>query len=207
MAGAVSPEIVSDRDGRIARGLRTRESILLAYEFLIFQATVPPTGAELAERAGVSARSVFTHFGDMDSVLAAAARRAFDWLVETHVDISLDLSFDERLAGFSERMAVILERTAPLYRMFRTVRSGGRRRSSPPVKEILAGVDSLLRGYVEFVFEPELEGRTAKDRQDLMEALVVTSSWATWEGLRLNQLLGPSRAGEIMSRMIESLLR
>lgn len=207
MASAVSPDAFDGRDGRIARGLRTRESILRAYESLISRATLPPTGAELAASAGVSARSVFTHFGDMDSVLAAAARRAFDWVVETQPDLPSDLMLDERLDRFTERQAEILERTAPLYRMFRAVRHGSRRQSSPPVKEILAGVDQLLRRHLQFVFERELEGRTAADRTDLMEALVVTSSWNAWEGLRLHQLLPPARASEIMARMLASLLR
>lgn len=206
MASAASAEAFSGRDGRIARGLRTRESILLAYESIIVRATVPPTGAELAARAGVSARSVFTHFGDMDSVHAAAARRAFDWVVETHSEISLDLSLDERLALFSVRQAEILERTAPLYRMFRVIRHGARRRASPPVEEILGGVDQLLRRYVEFVFGRELEGCAGSNREVLMEALVVTSSWNLWEGLRGAQSLSSARASEIMARILASLL-
>ncbi len=207
MVSAVRPGTFSAQDGRIARGLRTRESILRAYESLIVGAAAPPTGAELAARAGVSARSVFTHFRDMDGVLAAAARRAFDWMVETHVDIPQDLPLEERLDRFARRQAEILERTAPLYRMFRAVRHGGRRESSPAVNEILSGVGQIRRRYIEFLFGRELEGRLAEDRQALMEALVLSSSWNAWEGLRLSQSLDPARAQRIMARMLTTLLR
>ncbi len=207
MVSADPPEIFSAQDGRIARGLRTRESILRAYESLIVCAAVPPTGAELAARAGVSARSIFTHFGDMDGVLAAASRRAFDWIVETHVELPRDLPLGERVDRFTRRQAEILERSAPLYRMFRAFRHGGKRECSPAVDEILGGVDQIRRRYIEFVFGRELEGLQAEDREELMEALVVSSSWNAWEGLRLGQSLDPARATQIMTRMLTTLLR
>jgi AcrR family transcriptional regulator len=200
--------LISNPDGRIARGLRTRESILRAYEGLIAEASAPPTGAELAERAGVSARSIFTHFGDMDGVLAAAARRAFDWLVATHVDVSPDLPLAERLRRFALRQAEVLERTSPLYRMLRSCRLGGRREDySPAVREILAGVDQIRRRYVAFVFGREIDAVGAAERDAVLEAFVVAASWNTWEGLRVEQRLDPARARAAMERMLWGLLR
>ena len=194
------------QDGRIARGLRTREAILSAYEALITNESVPPTGTELALRAGVSPRSVFTHFGDMDGVLAGAARRAFDWIVETHVDISCELSLEQRLDRFTWRQAEILERTAPLYRMFRSVRQGGRRGTSPAVNQILGGVDQIRRRYVEFLFGREFGLMAPRERDLMMEALVVTCSWNVWEGLRSAQSLDPDTAARVMKRLMASLL-
>ncbi len=194
------------RDGRVARGLRTREAILVAYEGLIQDAQVPPTGAELAARAGVSARSIFTHFGDMDGVLAAAARRAFDWLREGHVDIRQDLPFEERLDRFVARQVEILERTGPLHRMFRAVRMGTRReKCSPEVVGILAKVDALRRRYLACVFDFEI-GSTGDD-DELMAALMASSSWGAWEGLRVEQGFDARRALPVMRRLMAGLLR
>lgn len=206
MVVATGSTTVDVRDGRIARGLRTREAILGAYESLIMNESVPPTGTVLAVRAGVSPRSVFTHFGDMDGVLAGAARRAFDWIVETHVDISCELPLEERLDRFTSRQAEILERTAPLYRMFRAVRQGGRRGTSPAVNEILGGVDQIRRRYVEFLFGREFDLMAPAERKVVMEALVVTCSWNAWEGLRAAQLLEPDTATAVMKRLMASLL-
>jgi len=203
VAGSATHEA---RDGRVARGLRTREAILSAYESLITNESVPPTGTELAVHANVSPRSVFTHFGDMDGVLAGAARRAFDWIVETHVDISRELPLEQRLERFSMRQAEILERTAPLYRMFRAVRQGGRRGTSPAVNEILGGVDQIRRRYVEFLFGLEFGRMDPAEREVAMEALVVACSWHVWEGLRAGQRLEMTAATQVMTRLMASLL-
>jgi len=193
-------------DGRVARGLRTREAILLAYEDLILDAQVPPTGADLAERAGVSARSIFTHFGDMDGVLAGVASRAFEWLRQGHLDIPSDLPLRERLDRFVARQAEVLERTGPLYRMFRSVRQGARReKCSPEVVEVLEGVDGLRRRYIGCVFDFELASGDAGP--DLMPALMAASSWGTWEALRVEQELEVDAASGVMRRLLAGLVQ
>jgi AcrR family transcriptional regulator len=200
-------EALPSSDGRIARGLRTRESILRAYDGLIADAAVPPTGAELSQRAGVSARSVFTHFGDMDGVLAASARKASEWIVRTHVDIPPDLPLDDRLDRFVKRQADVLERTAPLYRMLRAVRHGARReKSSPEVSEILSGVDKIRRRWIHFVFSWEFDACPGLDCDDLLEAVMVCSSWNVWEGLRHELALDVDRAGVVMRLTLSGLL-
>lgn len=207
LASSAVSEGADTHDGRVARGLRTRESILQAYESLIHEAQVPPTGAELAARAGVSARSIFTHFGDMDGVLAEAARRAFAWLQTGHVDVPADLPLAERLDRFSMRHAEILERTVPLYRMFRAVRQGTRREKSiPDVVGTLAGVDAIRRRYLCCVFDFEITSATEGGEDELVAALMAASSWGTWEALRIEQDLPLERARQIMRRMLASLL-
>lgn len=207
MANALGTETFRTKDGRIARGIRTREAILAAYEELIADADLPPTGAELAERAGVSARSVFTHFGDMEGVLAASARRAFDWVVSTHVDIPPNLSLDERIGRFVARHAVVLERTMPLSRMFRGFRHGARRDESPDVREILRGTDRIRRRYTEFIFRWELDAFPELARSEVLSALIVACSWHSWEALRLAQDLEPAGAQAVVRRTFEALLR
>ncbi len=194
-------------DGRVARGLRTRMAILDAYAELIADAELPPTAAELAARAGVSPRSIFTHFGDMDGVLAEAGRRAFDWVVEGHVNIPPELPLDERLDRFVDRQVEILERTAPLYRVFRTVRMGTRRQKcAPAVLEVLGRVDRLRRRYLACVFDWELASAGALGETDLLEALMAVSSWGSWETLRIEQGLDEATAHRVMHRLLGSLV-
>jgi len=65
-------------DGRSARALRTREAIVDACVSLIEDGELRPTAPRVAERAGVSVRSVFQHFADLpalhSAVLAARQR-------------------------------------------------------------------------------------------------------------------------------------
>lgn len=194
------------QDGRIARGLRTREAILDAYEALMVDADAPPTGAELAARAGVSARSVFTHFNDMDGVLAAVARRAFEWVIKTHVDIPVHLSLPERLDRFMVRQAQLLERTAPVSLAFRTARHGRRRgECAPAVSEILGGVDVIRRRYLDYVFGREIVA-AGSEGPDVLEGLVATTSWNLWHAMRVAEELDEERARNVMRRCMWGLL-
>ena len=196
------------RDGRIARGIRTRCAILVAYEELITTGDGPPTGAELAERAGVSPRSVFTHFRDMDGVLAAAAGRAFEWLVATHVDIPLDLPIAERIDRYTQRQAETLERTEPLYRTVRALRRTPRREGtcSPPVRDILGSMNEIRRNYIAYLFQRELAAASEASHDDLFEALVAITSWNQWMGLRMEQNLDIDRACAAMRLGLRGLL-
>src|SRR5271155_5351046 len=56
------------RDGRVARGQRTRRSVAEALMQLLRDGESDPTAKAVARRAGVSLRLVFHHFADMDDL-------------------------------------------------------------------------------------------------------------------------------------------
>ena len=80
-------------DGRTARAVRTREAIVDACIALVDEGDVRPTALKVAERAGVSVRSVFQHFDDLEGLYAAIANRLVDRLggVKVVVDAELPL--------------------------------------------------------------------------------------------------------------------
>jgi TetR/AcrR family transcriptional regulator, regulator of autoinduction and epiphytic fitness len=49
-------------DGRVARAERSRRAIVAAHLALIDEGDLRPTGERIAERAGVSLRSLWTNF-------------------------------------------------------------------------------------------------------------------------------------------------
>ena len=59
-------------DGRRQRSLRTRQAIIEAYLGLLRENPQRPTGAQIAERAGCSIRSIFERFTDLDQLALAA---------------------------------------------------------------------------------------------------------------------------------------
>src|SRR3954454_24299181 len=75
-------DISRSQDGRIVRGLRTRQSLIQATLDLIRAGDVEPTSAAIAAIAGVSSRALFQHFTGLADLYAAAfdveVRRAFD---------------------------------------------------------------------------------------------------------------------------------
>ena len=62
-------------DGRTARSARTREAVVTAVLELVRAGNPRPTAKEIAARAGISLRSVYVHFDDLDDLFAAAGAR------------------------------------------------------------------------------------------------------------------------------------
>jgi TetR/AcrR family transcriptional regulator of autoinduction and epiphytic fitness len=188
-------------DGRVARGVRTREAVVAAFEELITERGKGPTASELAKRAGVSCRSIFSHFGDMDGVMSAAARRLFDHLSDAHVPISRQLPVDERIEAFVVQRARTLDITAPFYRAVMAQTS-----PSPALSQLLNEAMELARADTMFVFRAELSGVEDGLCEDLEEAMLVVTSWHHWEGLRGVQLLSLPQASAVMRLELRGLL-
>src|SRR3954449_1707672 len=62
-------------DGRAARSVRTRRAIVDAMRALHHEGDLRPTAPRIAERAGVSVRTVWQHFDDLETLLVEAGRR------------------------------------------------------------------------------------------------------------------------------------
>ncbi|MGH9111849.1 MAG: TetR/AcrR family transcriptional regulator, partial [Acidimicrobiales bacterium] len=62
-------------DGRRQRTERSRAAVIDALLSLYDDGAVWPAAAEVAKRAGVSTRSVFRHFADLDGLAEAAIER------------------------------------------------------------------------------------------------------------------------------------
>jgi AcrR family transcriptional regulator len=109
-----------------------------------------PTAKSLAARAGVSERSVFVHFADLDDLRAAASERQHGRIVErlTAVDASLPLR-DRVVAIATQR-----EQIHPLQsvRVIALVES----RSSAPMAVQMKRTDAALSQQVLDALAPEL---------------------------------------------------
>ncbi|MHB8506820.1 MAG: TetR family transcriptional regulator, partial [Acidimicrobiales bacterium] len=69
------PGAAGSLDGRVLRGRRNRESEVEAFLSLIEEGDERPTARAIAERAGVSLRSVFQHFDELEQIYEVAGRR------------------------------------------------------------------------------------------------------------------------------------
>jgi TetR/AcrR family transcriptional regulator, regulator of autoinduction and epiphytic fitness len=74
MSDTAGPEL----DGRLARSARTRRSIVDALRGLHQEGDLRPTAPRVAERAGVSLRTVWQHFNDLETLLVAAGQRDYE---------------------------------------------------------------------------------------------------------------------------------
>ncbi len=166
-------------DGRTARARRTREAIVEACVALINQGDVRPTAPRIAEEAGVSVRSVFQHFDDLEALFTMVAERAVAEVVDLLRPISPTLPFEERLGALVDQRARLLEAITPVRRAGAVHGPG-----SPAIRSKVQAGHEFFRAEVEQVFAPELGAFPASRRERLLDMVDLAATWASWDVLR-----------------------
>jgi len=193
------PEVV---DGRRARSERSRAAIVDAFLSLLPDASRRPTVEEIALAAGVSERSVYRHFPDVDSLVHAAMNRRIDVvapLAVFHVDPSDSLTV--RIRQMSAQRARYYEVSLPL------------RRYADRVGDDMQAVNELeelrrifLRDQLDEAFAAELAALDAPEREVVCEGLEVAASWSTWQHLREEQELTVDDSRRVVECLARRLL-
>jgi len=168
---------------------------------LFEEGEIRPTAAQIAQRAGVSLRSVFQHFESLETLFAAAADLQMERLAPLLVPIPTAGSFAGRLAMLVTRRSRVLEAIAPVRRASLRVEP-----FSKEVRTRLEVARARGRKEVERVFARELAELTPVERRDVAAALGAAASWSTWEHLRRHQGLSVERARKVMIRTLAALL-
>jgi TetR/AcrR family transcriptional regulator, regulator of autoinduction and epiphytic fitness len=188
-------------DGRAARALRTREAIVDACIALVEEGDLRPTAPRIADRAGVSVRSVFQHFADLPSLHIAVTERIAERMAALVVPIDSALPIDDRIGRFVEQRANLLEVMTP-FRVAANVHGP----FAPEIRRAVHAGSAFLRAQVEQVFAPELARMPASVRADVADALATASSWATWDTLRTEWDDDPDRARAVLARLVRAVL-
>jgi AcrR family transcriptional regulator len=188
-------------DGRNARAERTRGAVAAAMLALIQGGNLRPTAAEVAERAGVSLRSVFQHFDDMESLYADAAAAQMARLGHYISQEPAAGTTQQRLEAFVERRSELLELVTPVRRAAIL---------QEPFSEVLAArlrwAHDMARDEVERTFSPELEEIRLEDRDETATALDVATNWPAWDSCRRLNGLSIAASKRVMARTIRALL-
>lgn len=175
--------------------VRTREAIAEALlDLLLHDAGRVPTAETIAARAGVSRRSVFAHFADLDELYVVSARLQIERLHAASTPIDRGLPFAERTQAFVVAREHLYVTMTPVRRMALAAAP-----ASSVLAESIDRADTWLREELAEVFAPEL-ARGAPGLLDMVDAAV---SWAAWYHLRR---LGPDEARGCLQRLLETLL-
>jgi AcrR family transcriptional regulator len=161
-----------------------------------------PTARQVAERAGVSLRSVYVHFDDLEDLFTAAAHNHFERVRDLVESIPGDGPLDSRLDVFVRQRARIHEASAQVRRA-----AVLQEPFSPALAEVLSMARKLSRAEVELVFAPELGRRDDAGREHLAVELEVIANASTWEVLRLQHDLSADAARETIARLLRACLR
>jgi AcrR family transcriptional regulator len=187
-------------DGRAARAARTRAAIVDALLELLEEGDLQPTANRIAERAGISLRLIYHHFGDLEALFHAAAMRQGERTVAMTSHIPAELPFDERLDLFVKQRSEILEWMTPVRRasLLQEPFSEELRRARD------AGV-AIGEEHAARVFAEELAVFPKGTRAAARAAMGTVSGWAFWDSLRIS---GRSfdEAASAMRYALEALL-
>src|SRR5437016_665582 len=138
-------------DGRIARSQRTRRAIVDALRALHHEGDLRPTAPRVADRAGVSLRTVWQHFADLETLLVEAGRRDLEIARAFVEPIPATLPLGDRIDRVARQRARMFEEMAPPWRAARL--------HEPFSGQIKNNRDRLVRlgrEQLEQTFAPEL---------------------------------------------------
>lgn len=179
-------------DGRTRRGERNRESIIDALIACYDDGILRPSVQEVADRAGVSARSVHNHFVDVETLRAEVAQRQWERCAPYAAALDLTLPVPERVDQLVAQRAALFEEVTPVRRAaLLSVHK------SPTIAANLARLDRTLRRQIERAFDVG---------PDMLDAVDAVASWDAWNRLRSAQGCSVARARRILTRTITTLI-
>lgn len=184
-------------DGRNQRRDRNREAVVRALLELYREGNLGPSADEIAARAGISARSLFRYFDDVDALVRVAIVRQQQHLAPLYeLDLADDGPLDERIERFVAARIRLLSGMGEVGRVARTLAA-----HQPLILAELARIRHALRVQLTTVFGPELDALPAGDRQTVLAAADVVVSWEALDlmhndqGLPIEQVAAAMRGG------------
>jgi AcrR family transcriptional regulator len=163
--GATGSDLIVD--GRTARRNRNKDAVLDALVALANEGNDEPPIELIAERAGVSYRSVYRYFDDRTDLMLSAITRVMGELWPIFdVEQLGGGSLDDRIARLTSVRLTAYRKLAPLTR--NAVR---RRANEPAVAKGYDRVREYLRDQLAQQFEPELTAMPAGDGKIALAAL------------------------------------
>ncbi len=196
------PEPDVPSDGRTARRDRNRDAVLDAVLDLFADGSMAPVPAEVAERSGISLRSVYRYFDDMDALVRAAIARN---LARMGPFFDLDDPGVGPLEARIERTVTARLRLhdgiAPMARA-----AVARAPQNPLIDERLQETRLLLRRQVEDMFAPELVDLDREARHDLVAAIDVLLELDSLDHLRRHRRMSVPEAQRVLVRALGTLL-
>jgi AcrR family transcriptional regulator len=167
-------------DGRTARRDRNRLAVLDAVLELFAEGNLDPGVHEVADRSGVSLRSVYRYFEDLDELITAAIDRH---LQRTRPLFEIDGlgegPLPERVSRFSERRVRLFEAVRVIYRASRV-----RAASDPSVQQDLLDTQQWLADQTQEMFAPELRAMDGHEATDAERTIDLLTQFDALEHLR-----------------------
>jgi AcrR family transcriptional regulator len=197
----VSP-VAAEVDGRRARRDRNRDAVVDALLDLYRSGDLNPSVTCVARRSGVSPRSVFRYFSDLDTMGRIA--------IERHSRAVKHLFLLPRIGEGSrpERINHLVEHRLRVYAEVAPITRAARLRApfEPSIAATLAERRATVRRQIDEHFAAELARVPDSERYAVASAADACTSFTTMELLRVDGGMVPERCAQVMRTALDRLL-
>lgn len=196
------PGALDSEDGRTRRRLNSYERAVDAFLDLVEEGNDAPTAQQIADRSGISVRTVFRVTEDIESLHAAGILRQMERTAHLYVTLPSAGPLTTRLRELVKNRVAVFEAIAPVRRFADRIAA-----NSASIAEGLELHHLVLRTQVAEVFERELKEKPRHRRATALDAIDVAASWETWEVLRRGKGLSVTSAARVMEVLIAGAVR
>jgi TetR/AcrR family transcriptional regulator of autoinduction and epiphytic fitness len=163
-------------DGRTLRRTRNRTAVIDALLDIVREGNLHPGAAEIADRAGVSHRSIFRYFEDLDDLARTAITHAFDDAGPLAEIPEIGIGpLDERIARYVERRIALFDRVDGTMQLARM-----RASTIPSIDEGIAEIAEVFRQQIAEHFAPELATFDDAARPLILDSILVLNSYESY---------------------------
>jgi AcrR family transcriptional regulator len=191
-----------DSDGRRARRDLNRRAVVEALLDLYREGHYDPSSTDVAIRAGLSPRSLFRYFDDVDDLARAAITVAQDRarpLIAVAATAADPL--ERRIHELLEARANVWDTVGPAARVSRM-----RAPLQPVIAAELTQARSYLRKQLRELFAPELAALGPDRSPGALAAVDVLCSFESYDLLRSDQRLSRARAVSALAAALRAVL-
>ncbi len=195
-------DVDADGDGRRARRERNRLAVVDAMLTLYASGNLDPSSDQIAERAGLSPRSLFRYFDDIDDLVRVAVARHHDRVAPL---AALDTT---TAAPLDERVQRLVEQRLRLFGAIASVGTVARVRA--PFQPLIAAELATARGFwreqLRQLFAPELRALGKATAAHVVASIDVLTSYESVQLLRDDQHLTSAQVAAALVHSVTALV-
>lgn len=191
----------ADVDGRSARRVRNRDTVIDAVLELFAEGHLEPSAPEVAERSGLSLRSVYRYFEDTDELMRQAILRNMERTQPlVHIDALDAGTLDERIDRLVTSRFRAYETLAPMVRAAMV-----RAPTNDMIRERLDVNMAKMYDQVQTMFGRELESMTPRERIEVAVAVDTLTGFTAMERMCRTHRLDAEAAHSTMVRAVSAM--
>jgi|GEM_PF-113137 TetR/AcrR family transcriptional regulator of autoinduction and epiphytic fitness len=191
-----------ETDGRRQRRVHNRDAVVDALLDIYRDGNLQPSTDEIAERAGLSPRSIFRYFDDADDLARSAVDRQLERTIPLlPIAASPGDPLVDRVRALADQRFLIFEESGQAAKVSRL-----RSPSQPLLAERTSRNRAFLRQQLIELFAPELHRMGGSRSAHAAAAVDVMTSFESWQLLTEDQQFGPARAKSVMVGAVTAIL-